>query len=428
MNLSCIWNIVLLALLTTASTVTAEDWPQWRGGKLDSVSSETGLPDSLSEENRLWRVEMPGPAGSSPIVSGDKIFVASVDGDGLALLCVDTTGKVLWNQKLKGKNKKVRMDRGNYASPSPVTDGEHVWVMLADGILHCFTTDGELQWTKEMQKEYGKFQIQFGMSSTPLLDKGKLYFQFIHGSMRDDKTSKGKLVSLDAKTGNENWVYVRKTDGTKENKHAYSSPTMFRNGDREFLIIHGADYATGHSLADGEEMWRVGGLNPPSSYNAYLRFVSSPVCSDELIVVPSAKNGPVVAFTPDVEGDIKNKDERIRWKMKKGTPDVATPLISNDRVYLARENGVLICVDAKNGEELYEHRLLRDKHRSTPVAADGKIYLIGRDGTAAVVADSPEFKLISESALGEETTSSPAISDGRIFVRTNKSLMAFGKK
>lgn len=421
-------TITAVFILASAATTQATDnWPQWRGAKLDSVSGEANLPESFDKQNLAWRIELPGPGGASPIVWDNRIFVSTVDGEGVALLCVSTAGELQWKQSLAGKNTNIRMDNSNSASPSPVTDGEHVWVMMTDGILHCFNFDGDLQWKKDLQDVYGKFDIQFGMSSTPLLDNGKLYLQLIHGNMRDrSRGSVGKLVALNANDGKEVWVHVRATEALAENKHAYTSPTIFRNAEREFLVVHGADYTTGHDLQDGSELWRVGGLNPKGeSYNPFLRFVSSPVCSDSLIVVPTAKNGPVVGLAPDLSGAVDEDSDGIKWKLPRGTPDVATPLISGDLVYLARENGVLICIDAKTGEQIYEERLLADRHRSTPVVADGRIYVVGRNGSACVIADGREFKLISRHELGEDTTASPAISNGRIYVRTNKSLMAF---
>lgn len=418
---------IVLSIFVICQNLSADNWPQWRGARLDSVSDETGLPNSFNEKNRLWRIELPGPGGASPVVWQDKIFVASVEGQDLVLLCVGTNGKLKWKQKLEGENSKGFMDNSNSASSSPVTDGENVWVMLSPGILHCFDMDGSLVWKKNMQAEYGRFRIQFGMSSTPVFHNGRLYFQFIHGNMRNDSPSVGTLVALDAKSGDEVWVHTRKTNGIAENKHAYTSPTIFQNGNLQFLVVHGADYVTGHNLKDGSEIWRVGGFNPQSTYNKFLRFVSSPVCTKDMIVVPSAKNGPVFALEPGLSGTIKQNDKGIRWKLKRGTPDVASPVVSEDRVFLARENGVFMCLDAKTGAKLYEERVMTGKHRSTPVVADGKVFVIARDGNALVFADDKEFKVISEHDLGEDTTASPAISNGRIYIRTNKSLMAFGK-
>ena len=429
MKLQSVFMLMLIAFCFTF-VASADDWPQWRGAGLDSASTEKNLPDSLNDEHRLWKLELPGPGGCSPVIWKDQIFVASVDGDSLVLMKITKDGKIEWSRKLAGANRNVRMDRANSASPSPVTDGKHVWVMMTDGILHCFDLAGDLKWKKDMQQEYGEFEIQFGMTSTPILDDGKLYFQFIHGNMHNrETTSTGKIVALNATDGTQIWLNERRTDATAENKHSYTTPTIYRNEKTAFLIVHGADFTTGHSLSDGRELWRIGGMNPRDSYNPFLRFVSSPVCSKSMIVVPSAKNGPVYALNPKISGTIGDeRDQAILWTLDKGTPDVATPVISNKYVFLARENGVVICLDAKTGEKYFEERLLTNRHRSTPVIADGKIYVVGRDGTAIVIADDREFKLISKNKLGEDTTASPAVSNGRIYIRTNKSLIAFGKK
>lgn len=423
---------VALALIVVAPwwqpTVNAqENWPQWRGPNLDNISESKGLPDVLDESTLAWKVEMPGPAGASPVAWGDNIFVTSADGNELVLMCVTTDGKLKWKKPLAGRDKKIR-DRSNAASPSPLTDGKHVWV-LSIGTLQCFDTEGQLVWKKDLEEDYGKFQIQFGMTSTPILHDDRLYVQLIHGPMRKKGTSTGWIVALNAKDGKEIWKHKRETDAIAENKHAYTSPTIYKGSGTPYLITHGGDFVIGHSLKDGSEAWRCGGFNPKgSSYNMYLRMVASPVCTKDMIVVPSAKNGPVYALKPDLEGDVTEQQDAKIWEIKKGTPDVATPLIHDGMVYLARENGVIIGLDAKNGEKLFEERVLSGKHRSSPVAGDGKIYLLGRKGEALVLKPGRELAIASESNLEEEITASPAIAGDMVIVRSYKHLFAFKKK
>ncbi len=420
---------IALALAMTTVSVAWDNWPQWRGDRWDSVSNETGLPEALNQENRLWRTELPGPAGSSPVVWDQRVFLTTVDGDDLWLLCLGTEdGSLIWKQQLGGRNQPVR-DRGNSASPSPSTDGKHVWAMVANGHLHCFTVDGEPVWHKDLQEAYGKFDIQFGMTTTPILDQGRLYVQLMHGAMRSRDPGIGWVIALDAETGQEVWKHRRQSPATAENKHSYASPLIVRVGDDAFLVSHGADYAIGHSLEDGRERWRCGGLNPTESYNPFLRLVSSPVYRDGLLVVPSAKSGPVLGLEAsqlDERGDISDSDEAIRWRMDRNTPDVASPVVYDGIVYLARENGVLIGVDAKSGEPLFEQRMLAGNHRSTPVGADGKLYIAGRDGTLLVLRAGSEPEILSKFETGEETTASPAISNGRVYIRTFDALHAFG--
>jgi outer membrane protein assembly factor BamB len=433
MNSRMFFSQFACVVLVLSFQVNGDDWPQWRGPKLNSVSDEAKLPDAFSRESgMLWRTALPGPAGSSPVVWEDQVYVTSVEGRengaNMSLLCFGTDGELRWKRELAGRNTNSR-DGANSASPSPSTDGQHVWAMMSNGVLHCFTVAGELVWKKDLQNEYGQFNIQFGMATTPILDKGRLYLALIHGDMRDMKaTSVGHVVALDAKTGKEIWHQKRETDAVSENTHSYASPVVYRDDEREFLITHGADYVIGHSLEDGSELWRCGGINHKGSdYNPYLRFVSSPCCQEGIIIVPSAKRRSVLALKPNLTGDVTEQSENFHWRRAGGTPDVASPVIYQGLIYLADEKGVLVCVDAETGKTLYEQRLFASKHRSTPVAADGKIFITGRDGQVYVVKAGREFELISKTDLEEETTASPAIANGRIFVRTFDALYAFGE-
>ena len=192
-------------------------------------------------------------------------------------------------------------------------------------------------------------------------------------------------------------------------------------------MTHGAVYAITYDCADGKEVWRVGDLNPKKNYNNYLRFVASPSANEGIVVVPTAKNRKVVAIRTDAKGDITNSKKSIPWIMPRSTPDVPSPLIRNGIVYLCRENGVLIALDAKSGEKLYEKRTVSDRHRASPVWADGKTYLTARQGKITVVEAGREFKILATNDLKEETAASPAISNGVLYVRTFDALWAFGK-
>ena len=417
--------------LFVIQTCHADNWPQWRGADLTSKSGDTSVPAELSQEdNLLWRIAMPGPAGSSPVVWEDNVFVTGTDGENLVLTCVGIEdGEVKWQKLLEGVNKKGG-DHSTSASPSPSTDGEHVWAMMGNGIMVCYTVGGEKVWRKDLQEIYGKFSIQFGMSTTPILDGGNIYLALIHGNMKNRKeTSVGQIIALDAKTGNEIWLHKRKTDAVRENKHSYASPTIYRDQNHEMLITHGGDYVIGHSLEDGSELWRCGGFNPKGdSYNPTLRLVSSPSCGEGIIVAPTAKRGPVLGLKVDGQGDVTKDQNARHWELKKGTPDVATPVIYDGLVYLAGEKGDLTCLDVDSGEVKYRQRLLADKHRSTPVAVDGRLIVVDRKGTLFVVKAGPELEVLSKIQLKEETTASPAISNGRVFIRTYKALYAFGEK
>ncbi len=415
--------VCLLAGLTLifATSANAENWPQWRGAKLDGISHETGLPQTWSKtENVVWRAELPGPAGATPVVWDDHIYLTSAEGTDLVLLAFGTDGKQLWKQVLAHDNKAVRGDEGNYASPSPSTDGKHVWAMMGTGDIGCYTPDGREVWHFNLQDRYGKFDIQFGMASTPVLDGDRLYLQLLH--------SKGALVlALDKATGNEAWKQSRPSDARAECEHSYASPVLYRDGKLELLLTHGCDYVVAHRLSDGAEVWRCGGLNLKSKYNPTLRFVASPLATQGYVIVPSAKNGPVLCLDPASQGDITDSSQGHFWTREHNTPDVPSPLLVDGLVYLCREDGTLLCLDAKTGEQHYMKRTYSDRYRASPVYADGKIFLTSRDGTVTVVKPGKDFEVLATNKIGESMSSSPAISGGRIYLRSFDALYAIGR-
>lgn len=412
--------LACLLVLAAAASARADNWPQWRGPNFDGISKEKGVPTEWSDsKNVAWKLALPGMGGSTPAVWGDRLFLTSEDGNDLVLVCVSTGGKQLWKQTLGSGRRRVRSDEGNMASASPATDGKHVYAFVGSGELACLDFDGKEVWKYNTQDRYGRFKIQFGMHSTPLLYGDRLYLQLIH-------SGGAWVVAVDKATGRDVWKVKRASDGRAECEHSYASPTLWSNGKDAYLITHGNDYAIAHSLKDGSEIWRVGDLNPKTRYNFTLRFVASPVATPDLIVIPSAKNGPVVGVQPDASGPVMAGSKYEQWRMRSNTPDVPSPLVYDGLVYLCRENGILICLDAKSGEQRYLKRLHSARYRASPVCADGKVYLTARDGTVSVVRAGPEFKLLAENRVPDQMSASPAVSNGRIYLRGFETLYAIG--
>lgn len=415
----------LIALL--CGRVHAENWPNWRGPHNDGISTERNLPVGWSATKGVaWKVALPGPAGSTPVVWDGRIFLTTVDGSGdLWLIAYSDSGKELWKQKVAGGNKDVRGDEGNSASPSPVTDGEHVWTLMGEGTLACFTVTGKPVWKFNVQDRYGKLSIAFGLTSTPVVDGDVLYLQLIHGE-GNVKTQEACVVALEKSTGKQIWKVDRPSDGHSENEHSYASPVMYDAGGVKFLVSHGNDYVVAHDLTDGHELWRCGELNRKSNYDPTLRFVASPVTADGIIIVPTAKKGPVLALSPTGHGNITDDAKSHLWTVER-TPDVPSPLVYGDIVYLCMQDGNLMALDRATGKELYFERTNRQRHRASPVYADGHIYLAARDGKVTVVKAGPKFEVVSENELNEDLSSSLAISNGTIYVRTFQHLWAIRK-
>jgi outer membrane protein assembly factor BamB len=406
-------------LLALAGAAAAENWPQWRGPNYDGISSETGLPTEWSaDKNLAWKFDMPGMGSSTPAIWGSRIFLTSQDGSDLVVLCVSTAGKELWRHKLGTATKPARGSEGNGASASASTNGKHVYAFVGSGELACLDFDGKEVWKFNTHQRYGKVDVGFGLHSTPVLDRDRLYLQIIH-------PGGAWVIAVDAATGKDIWKVKRESDGRAECEHSYASPTLWRKGKDAYLITHGNDYAIAHRLEDGSEIWRVGGLNPKDSYNSTLRFVSSPLATPNLIIIPSAKNGPVVALKPDAMGLVMAGNTAEVWRMPHNTPDVPSPLLYDGLVYLCQASNNLTCVDAKTGEQKYNQRIWSSRYRASPTYAGGHIYLAARDGgVITVVKPGPQFEQVAVNKLPDEFTASPAISGGRIYLRGFKALYA----
>jgi len=401
-----------------------ENWPHWRGPSENGHAAAKPSVLKFSKQlNVRFRTPLPGPAGSTPVLWGEKIFLTSVDGDDFLLMCFSTEGKELWRQKIGSGNKIARAGEGNSASPSPSTDGKNVWAMMCDGTLVCFTTEGKEVWKQNLQEKYGKFDIQFGMTSSPLLHEGKLFIQLIHGKMNRQKGF-GTVIAMDAASGKEIWKIRRESDATVENKHSYASPVYFDNGQFQYLLTHGADYLIAHDPANGKEIWRYGSFHS-RKYNPFLRLVATPVVSKDLIIVPTAKNGPVIAIKPGGKGNITQSDY-VLWRNPKGTPDVPSPIVTSKYVFLCGEKGIITCLDRQTGEEYFRERTNGHLHRASPVLAGDYLIITSRKGVVTVLKASDELEIVSKNPMNETITASPVVAGGRIYLRSFNALYAIG--
>jgi outer membrane protein assembly factor BamB len=433
-RLICITLVAGAVAAWSFAAARAEHWPQWRGPRHDGVAAVRGLPAGWSKTKHVaWRTPLPGRAGATPCVWGDRVFLTSNEGDDLVLLGVNARdGAILWKRRVCGGNADARAGEGNSASPSPCTDGEHVWVFFGTGILACYTVDGREVWKLDANERFGKIDIQFGMASTPVLDGDALYLQLIHGPMKlGDDTRTGKVIRLDKRSGATVWTVDRVTDAQFECKHSYASPFLYRHDGREFLVVHGADCVTGHALADGRELWRFGGLNGPSATNPKphdqtFRLVASPCVAPGTIIVPTCKGGPTVALRvgDDLAGDCTGKRSVVKW-INPVTPDVSIPLVADGLVYMLHKDGKLQCVDLETGKDVYFERTHTGQHRSSPLLADGRLYYGSNDGWVTVVRPGRTFEQLDAIDFGGEAiTASLVAVDGTLYVRSYDALYA----
>jgi outer membrane protein assembly factor BamB len=387
---------------------------------LNGISAEKNLPVRWSQtENVVWKLALPAWSGSTPIVWGDRIFLSVAEGSQLSLWCVDRVrGVVRWKQPLGSGN--VRMQKQNMSSPSPVTDGQHVWAMTGTGVLKAFDFEGKEQWARDIQADYGAFGLQWGYGSSPLLYGDSLYVQVLHGMRTNDPSY---VLRISKANGRTIWRVERPTKARFESPDSYTTPALLRYGNNTEIVITGGDVVTGHDPSNGKELWRADGLNP--SNNGSYRIVASPVVHGEMIVAPSRER-PMLALKVGGRGDVTST--HVLWSFNNG-PDVPTPVTDGTYVYAINDRGIMWCLDAKTGKEIYGRQRLRPAtYSGSAVLADGKIYITDEDGVTSVVQAGPTFAKLAENDLGEYTLSSPAISDGQIFIRTESFLYAIGKR
>lgn len=404
-----------------------QNWPHWRGPSHNGISNSINLPTSWSSTNSIvWKTELPWWAGSTPIIWGDKIFIVSPsesdDDDGrkahnpggseLLLLAISKTdGNILWQQMLDNKNELHR--KANDASPSPVTDGKHLWVVTGTGKVIAFDMEGERIWTRDLQEEYGRFGHNWGYGSSPLLYNGRLFIEVLHGMKTDDPSY---IISLNATNGKTLWHQERPTDAEEESPDAYTTPLLVNYDGKVEIIITGGDYVTGHDPETGKEIWRAAGLNPRSRGN--YRIVSSPITMDGIIYAPTRKR-PLLALKTGGIGDITSSHLLWKWE-ESGAPDVPSPISDGKYFYMVDDKGKITCLDAKKGTLIWgPNSTTSGIVSSSPILADGKIYIINEEGKTVVVQVGKEFKLLATNELdGSYTLSSPAVSESRLYIRT----------
>ncbi len=424
---------MLCGLLAANLVLADENWPQWRGPNLNGVADAKGLPKTWSEtENIVWKTHLPSWSGGTPIIWGDRVFVTSPSeadagqsegGSRLLLICIaKQDGHPLWERDLDAGNK--LNSKQNASSPSPVTDGTHVWALTGTGAVVALTMDGEVVWKFNLQKEYGPFGLNFGYASSPLLYDGKLIVQVLHGYTTE---APSYLMAFDGVTGKVLWRVERPTTALRESHDAYTTPVPLRCEGKTVIVISGGDCVTGHDPDTGNEVWRAGGLNPRGSTKN--RIIVSPVAVDGMVYACSSRR-PFLALRGGGTGDVTASHLAWSWDEPNG-PDVPTPACDGKYLYMADDHGAIMCFNAKTGEVFYgPERTARGIVSTSPVLADGKVYLTNEDGVTTVFAAGPKFNVIATNTLPGEgkTLSSLAISGNRLYLRTPTHLYCIGKK
>jgi outer membrane protein assembly factor BamB len=401
--------VLLLGFALSPMLGLAENWPGWRGPRGDGTSLEKNIPTHWNATNNItWKKPIPGEGRSSPIVWRDRLFLTT----GLretkerVLLAVDRkSGDLLWQQTVVTAPLEAKNDENSFASATPATDGQKVYVTFLDTddvVAAAYDFSGKQIWLARP----GGFKSQWGFCHTPVLFEDKVVVVCY---------SKGEnfVVALSRTDGRPLW----KTP-CENPSQSYSPPLIRELAGRRQLLAPGNKSLTSFDPQTGKLLWVVDGLSSDS--------LVSPVYNDKsglVLTCTSWPNRVLVAVKPDGKGNVTQS--KVAWKTSEGAPYVPSPIAVGDWFFTTSFTGKAAhCYDAATGRVLWKEPM--GLHHASPVSANGLVYFLNDDGVMNVVKAGPKFELVARNELGEKTYASPALSEGQIFLRGFSHLFCIG--
>jgi len=392
--------------LTFPCIAFAADWPNWRGPHGNGVTDETKLPTTWSAtENVAWKVKLPGPGNSSPVVVGDRVFITSATKKGAlrSLLCfARADGKLLWQQDTAFGGKETTHDTNPYCSASPATDGNRVFVSHGSAGLLAYDVNGKKLWHRDL----GPMRHIWGNASSPVLYEGTVIQLCGPGP-------ETRLIALDAKNGNPVWENPLDEAKGKPDlyKGSWGTPVLHTQEGRTILLIGLPQYVAAFDPGTGKEIWRCRG---PGDL-----VYTNPLVGSGVVVCMSGYGGPAIGLRlpkPGETGDVTDS-HRLWVNSSKNPQRVGTGVIAGDHAYVLNEPGVAECIELRTGKPVWKERAANMSWGSMVLSGD-RIYVTDMQGQTVVLRAGPKFELLHENELGETTRASPAVSNGQLFIRT----------
>lgn len=418
-------SLSLLLALLAAGAAQADDWPAWRGPLANGVSAEKGLPVKWSPtENVRWRLPLPAPGNSTPIVWGDRVFLTQAEGKQRSLLCINRAdGKVLWRQGVTTRLAEDPPTHGTnpYCSPSPVTDGRCVIVWHGSDGLHCYDLAGKPLWSRDL----GVQRHTWGYGSSPVIRGGLCYLNFGPGN-------RTILMAVDTATGKTVWqheepsAYGKPPPDGKGKPMTYvgswATPVIAAVDGRDQVLLSWPRRLAAYDPATGREIWTCTGLGP--------LVYPSPLVSGDTVVAMSGFSGAALAVRAGGEGDVTAA--RRLWHVPRTPQRIGSGVIHEGHIYIHNDPGTAQCLEAATGKVVWEERLRGSgksgQNWSSVLLADGKCYTITQGGDCFVFKAAPAFELLAVNPLGERSNSSVVASNGDLFIRTHAALWCVGGK
>lgn len=438
-------------------------WPQFRGPASNPVSEDKRLADRWSKtENVEWMAEIPGRGWSSPVVSGGMVFLTTVTTDGVSkkpetgteysnqyvaelvkqglsekqvlekvterdielpkevnlhyfLYRLDLkSGKVAWKKEFfTGHPPGGRHRKNSFASETPVTDGKHVYVYVANLGLYAFDLQGKQVWSTPL--EANPIYLDFGTGGSPVLHENQLI-------ILSDNEKQQYLASFDKRTGKQIWRTDRNLveTGGRAQRSAWTTPFLWNSGARTEIVTIGPAIAVSYDL-EGKELWRLSGMSATP--------IPSPFTYDGMLYIDAGRGKALYAIRPGASGDISlGKMEKsnafVAWSDARGGTYLPTPVAYQGGIYALTETGILSRFDAKTGKLSYKTRLDRDAgfFTSSPWAYNGKLFCLSEEGRTFVVKAGETFELLHSNPLEEMAQATPALAGDRLLVRTESKL------
>lgn len=402
-------------LVWGAQRVCAENWPAWRGPTGLGVTAESSLPVHWDRETNVkWRVRLPGPGNSTPIVWGDRVFItqAREGGQVRSVLCFDREdGRLLWERWISFTGDEPTHRDNPYCSQSPVTDGERVVAWHGSAGVVCYSLDGKELWRRYL----GPFRHIWGNASSPV----------IHGDLVILNCGPGPrtfLIALNKQTGETVWrvnIPGGLEGGTSRTWiGSWSTPVIASIGGRTQIVMSFPLRLQGFDVATGRELWRHDGLG---------RLVyTSPLVDGNTVVGMSGYMGPAMAVRVEQRPD--GFEAQRLWLHPRNQQRIGSGVIHEGHVYLVNEPGVAQCIELASGKVRWQARLGARSWSSCVLTGDGLIYNVDQQGETFIFRANPEkFELVSRCPLSELTRASIAVSDGDLFIRTYESLWCIGE-
>jgi outer membrane protein assembly factor BamB len=407
--------VFYLTFVTSSIPANAENWPRFRGPNGQGVSSEVDLPVQWSgHDNVAWKTSIPGNGWSSPIVHDDRVLLTTTTEEGVScrVICVSRrSGDIAWNTEVHRQVPGKKRAKNSYATPTPVTDGKHVYAVFYDGTIAAVDFSGNLVW----KNSEVKFYSLHGLGASPMLAHNQLIMPF-DGSSREDERVGWKIpwteaivLSLDAATGSVRWKGRR-----GESRVGHVTPILVDDGEQ--IVSACGDRVQGFDARTGKRIWSV--------YSQGEGVTPSPAIGDGLIFTSSGFEEPTIrAIRLGGEGNVT--DTHVMWEQRQGVPALPSLLYVRPHVYTITRDNILHCIEASTGEIVWRHRLSGD-YSASPVFADGRIYILSEEGLTLVLRPGPRYDEVGRNGIDETCLASMAVSQGQFYIRSSEHLFCIG--